>query len=340
MTSQGKDLVDLYQRPLRDLRISVTDRCNFRCGYCMPAEVFGPSYQFLPKHEILSFEEIVKITQTFIKFGVDKIRLTGGEPLLRRGVDDLVAQLSALAPECDLAMTTNGVLLKNYSEKLVNAGLKRITVSLDSLDEKTFGEMNGVGAPPKKVIEGIDAALASGLKMKINTVVKKGVNDQHTIALAGFARERGVTLRFIEYMDTGNTNQWQLGEVQPSKTLFQDLSELYPLNKVATAKLGETAQRYTYADMPELEVGFISSVTKPFCHSCNRARLSADGQVFTCLFAEKGHDIKAVLRSESGEAMLEKVIEGIWAIRDDRYSELRSSFQTKPVRPEMSYIGG
>ena len=197
MTSQGKDLVDLYQRPLRDLRISVTDRCNFRCGYCMPAEVFGPSYQFLPKHEILSFDEIVKITQTFIKFGVDKIRLTGGEPLLRRGIDDLVAQLSALAPECDLAMTTNGVLLKNYSEKLVNAGLKRITVSLDSLDEKTFGEMNGVGAPPKKVIEGIDAALASGLKVKINTVVKKGVNDQHTIALAGFARERGVTLRFI-----------------------------------------------------------------------------------------------------------------------------------------------
>ena len=306
----------------------------------MPAEVFGANYDFLPKPEILTFEEVTTLATMFAEYGVDKLRLTGGEPLLRRGIEDLVAMLDAIPGERDLAMTTNGTLLKRYSQKLKDAGLDRVTVSLDAMDDGVFGQMNGVGASSKKVVEGIDAALEAGLGVKINSVMQKGVNEGELMALVDFARDRGVPLRFIEFMDTGNTNQWKLDEVIPSETLREMISQKYELEPMASSRPGETARRFRFADQRDLHLGFISSVTQPFCQGCNRARLSADGQIFTCLFAPKGHDIKTLLRSGASAEEVRAMVASIWASRDDRYSELRSSMKPGVQKPEMSYIGG
>lgn len=333
-------LVDTFSRPLRDIRISVTDRCNFRCRYCMPAEIFGEGYDFLPKPEILSLEEIARLARVFAGMGVEKIRLTGGEPLLRRGLHDLVAMLADIPGECDLAMTTNGTILARYAKKLKTAGLDRVTISLDALDPNIFAHMNGVGATPERVMEGIDSALEHGLGVKVNSVIQKGVNENEILPLAEFARDRGVTLRFIEFMDTGNTNGWKLDQVVPYTEMIQRLHQYFPLEALEPTHIGETARRFRYKDFPEQEIGFITSVSRPFCADCNRMRLSADGHLFTCLFAAKGYDIKTALRGGASEEELVKLVRGIWSVRDDRYSELRSEIGGTQVKPEMSYIGG
>lgn len=331
---------DTFSRPLRDIRISVTDRCNFRCRYCMPAEVFGENYAFLPKPDILSLEEIVQLTRVFCDLGVEKIRLTGGEPLLRRGMPDLVSMLAAIPGERDLAMTTNGTILARYAKKLKAAGLHRVTISLDALDPKIFAYMNGVGASPDRVIEGIGAALEYGLGVKVNSVIQKGVNEDQVLPLAEFAREHGVTLRFIEFMDTGNTNGWKLDQMVPYTEMVQSLHQHFPLEPLEPMHVGETARRFRYKDFSDQEIGFITSVSKPFCADCNRIRLSADGHLYTCLFASKGHDIKTALRDGASDEELSKIIRGIWMVRDDRYSELRSEIGGTHIKPEMSYIGG
>jgi len=331
---------DTLSRPLRDIRISVTDRCNFRCRYCMPAEVFGENYAFLPKPDILSLEEIARLARVFCGLGVEKIRLTGGEPLLRRGLTDLVSMLAEIPGERDLAMTTNGTILARYAKKLKAAGLHRVTISLDALDPETFAHMNGVGATPDRVIEGIGAALEYGLGVKVNSVIQKGVNEDQILPLAEFAREYGVTLRFIEFMDTGNTNGWKLDQVVPYTEMVQRLHQHFPLESLDPQHVGETARRFRYKDFPEQEIGFITSVSQPFCADCNRIRLSADGHLFTCLFASHGHDIKTAFRDGASDDELVAMIQGIWTVRDDRYSELRSEIGGTQVKPEMSYIGG
>lgn len=331
---------DTLCRPLRDLRISVTDRCNFRCRYCMPAEVFGDGYHYLPKPEILTLEEIATFARIFCKLGVEKLRLTGGEPLLRRGLPDLVAMLSAIPGEHDIAMTTNGTSLARYAKKLKAAGLHRVTISLDALDPGIFGRMNGTGASPERVIEGIDAALEHGLGVKINSVIQKGVNEDQVFPLANFARDRNVTLRFIEFMDTGNTNGWKLDQVVPYTDMIKDLHRHFPLEPIDPNYTGETARRFRYKDFPEQEIGFITSVSRPFCSDCNRVRLSADGQIFTCLFASHGHDLKTALRAGVSDEQMTDLIRAVWTARDDRYSELRTQIGGTQVKPEMSYIGG
>lgn len=333
-------LADTFSRPLRDIRISVTDRCNFRCRYCMPAEVFGENYAFLPKPDILSLEEIAKLARVFCALGVEKIRLTGGEPLLRRGLADLVSMLAAIPGERDLAMTTNGTILARYAKKLKAAGLHRVTISLDALDPKIFAYMNGVGATPERVIEGIGAALEYGLGVKVNSVIQKGVNEDQVLPLAEFARKHGITLRFIEFMDTGNTNGWKLDQMVPYTEMVQQLHQHFPLEPLEPMHVGETARRFRYKDFPDQEIGFITSVSKPFCADCNRIRLSADGHLFTCLFASQGHDIKTALRDGVSDEELEQIIRRIWTVRDDRYSELRSKISGTHIKPEMSYIGG
>lgn len=333
-------LTDTFSRPLRDIRISVTDRCNFRCRYCMPAEVFGEGYSFLPKDNILSLEEIAKLARVFCGLGVEKIRLTGGEPLLRRGLHELVAMLSEIPGERDLAMTTNGTALSRNAKKLKAAGLDRVTISMDALDPKVFAHMNGIGATPERVIDGIDAALEHGLGVKVNSVVQKGVNEDQVLPLAEFARERGVTLRFIEFMDTGNTNSWKLDQMVPYTEMVQTLHQHFPLEAMEPTHVGETARRFRYKDFPNQEIGFITSVSKPFCADCNRIRLSADGSLFTCLFASQGHDIKTALRDGASDEELTKIISAVWGARDDRYSELRSQIGGTQIKPEMSYIGG
>lgn len=332
--------LDTLQRPLRDLRISVTDRCNFRCRYCMPAEIFGDDYAYLPKPEILILEEIAQLARVFCALGVEKLRLTGGEPMLRRGIIELVEMLASIPGEHDLAMTTNATALARHAKRLKRAGLQRVTVSLDALDADVFAHMNGVGATPERVIEGIDAALDHGLGVKINSVIQKGTNEQEVLPLAKFARARGITLRFIEYMDTGNTNGWQREEVVTSAEMLDALQKYTSLEPVASIISGETARRYSYTDSPKCEIGFISSVSSPFCQSCNRARLSADGQLFTCLFASQGYDLKTPLREGASDSELLQIISNIWHQRSDRYSELRSSNTLTNKKPEMSYIGG
>ena len=332
--------MDTMQRPLRDLRISVTDRCNFRCRYCMPADVFDEDYPYLPKPEILSLEELARLAAIFCSMGVEKLRLTGGEPLLRRGLVDLVGMLAAIPGEHDLALTTNGSVLARYAQKLKAAGLQRVTISMDALDKETFERMNGTGASPERVIEGIDAALEHGLKVKINSVIQKGVNEDEMVSLAHFGRDRGVTLRFIEFMDTGNTNGWQQDQVVPYTEMLGVLQQHYPLEAIEPNYVGETAMRFGYQDLPGQEVGFISSVSKPFCGDCNRARLSSDGQLFTCLFASHGHDLKKLLRDGGTDGQITEVIRSVWAARDDRYSELRSPIDGAQPKPEMSYLGG
>jgi cyclic pyranopterin phosphate synthase len=302
--------------------------------------VFGEHYQFLPKPEILSLEEIARLTEVFCKLGLEKIRLTGGEPLLRRGMPELIAMLAAIPGERDIAMTTNGTILPRYAKKLKVAGLHRVTISLDAIDPKVFAHMNGVGASPDRVLEGIDAALEYGLGVKVNSVIQKGVNEDQVLPLAEFARERGVTLRFIEFMDTGNTNGWKLDQVVPYTEMIQSLHQHFPLEPLEPAHVGETARRFSYKDFPDQEIGFITSVSKPFCADCNRIRLSADGHLYTCLFASHGHDIKSLLRAGASDAELIAMIHGVWSVRDDRYSEIRTEIGGTHVKPEMSYIGG
>ncbi|WP_180126805.1 GTP 3',8-cyclase MoaA [Rhodoferax sp. BLA1] len=348
-------LVDVRGRPLRDLRISVTDRCNFRCNYCMPKEIFDANYAYLPHSALLSFEEITRLTRQFVAHGVQKIRLTGGEPLLRKNLERLIEQLASLrtpngAP-LDITLTTNGALLARKAQALKAAGLQRITVSLDALDDAVFRRMNEVNFPVADVLAGIDAAQAAGLgPIKINMVVKRGSNEQQILPMAKFFRGSGMVLRFIEYMDVGATNGWRMDEVLPSAEVLRLIQSELPLVPLGANQAGETAERWGYADAqghhdPALgEIGLISSVTKAFCGDCNRARLSTEGQLYLCLFAEKGYDLRQLLRGEASDADLANAIGHIWQGRQDNYSEQRqmqapdTSARTKRI--EMSYIGG
>jgi cyclic pyranopterin phosphate synthase len=332
-------LVDTQGRPVRDLRVSVTDRCNFRCVYCMPKEVFGRDYPFLPRAELLTFEEIERLARVFAGLGVEKIRITGGEPLVRRDLETLVGLLARI-DGLDLTLTTNGSLLARKADALKDAGLGRITVSLDSLDDEVFRAMNDVDFPVTRVLEGIDAALAAGLApVKVNVVVKRGLNEDSVLPMARHFRGTGVVLRFIEFMDVGHTNGWRLDDVVPASEIVAAIDAELPLEPVEPAYRGEVANRWRYRDGSG-EIGVISSVTQPFCGDCTRARLSADGQVYTCLFAGKGHDLRAVIRSGASDEELTAEIAGIWRARADRYSELRSAATSGLAKVEMSYIGG
>ncbi|HJM88497.1 MAG TPA: GTP 3',8-cyclase MoaA [Dehalococcoidia bacterium] len=336
-------LLDRFQRPLQDLRISVTDRCNFRCRYCMPREVFGSDFTFLPRDEILSFEEIARTASVFADLGVQKFRLTGGEPLLRADLPKLIAMLSAIEGDgdgVDLALTTNASLLAAQADALAEAGLDRITVSLDSLDDGVFRAMNDAEIPVTRVLEGIEAATAAGLgPVKINAVVRRGVNDHTLVDLARHFKGTGHIVRFIEFMDVGTTNGWNLGEVVTSADLIERINAELPLVPLEPNYDGEVAKRWAYAD-GEGEIGLITSVTEPFCATCTRARISADGRLYTCLFAIQGIDLRAALREGIDDGALADLIRGVWAEREDRYSELRSSASGDLPRIEMSYIGG
>jgi cyclic pyranopterin phosphate synthase len=322
---------------MRDLRISLTDRCNFRCRYCMPVEVFGPGYRFLPREDLLSFEELVRLTGLLVPLGIGKIRLTGGEPLLRRGVEDLVAMLAAIDGVRDIALTTNGVLLAHHAEALALAGLGRVTVSLDALDPEVFARMNGVGAKVERVLAGIRAALAFGLKTKVNAMIQRGVNDREILPLARWAKAEGIDLRYIEYMDVGETNGWKLDEVVPAAELLEILGKEFELVPREAAYRGEVAAHWSHRD-GGCEIGVIASVTRPFCRDCQRLRLSADGKLFTCLFAAAGHDLRGLLRSGRSDDALRAAVAGIWGERNDRYSEERGRI-ARP-KAEMSYLGG
>ena len=333
-------VTDTFARPLHDLRISVTDRCNFRCVYCMPKEVFGHDFEFLRRSQILSFEEIERLARVFAGAGVRKLRLTGGEPLLRRELDRLIAMLAAVPGIEDIAMTTNGVLLARRAQALRDAGLRRVTVSLDSLDDEVFGSANDVGAPVGKVLEGIEAAAAAGLgPVKVNMVVKRGLNEHSVLDMARHFRGTGHILRLIEFMDVGASNGWRMDDVVPAAELLAAIGAEWPLEQVAPAYPGEVASRYRYRDGAG-EIGIIASVTHPFCGACTRARLSADGRLYTCLFASLGRDLRGPLRAGAADEELAALIGGIWARRDDRYSELRTAQTAGAPRVEMSYIGG
>jgi GTP 3',8-cyclase len=336
-TVSRMDAHDTFGRPLRDLRISVTDRCNFRCVYCMPKEVYGRDFRFLERRELLSFEEITRLARSFVSAGVRKIRITGGEPLVRRDLERLIAQLAQL--DVDLTLTTNGSLLPQKAQALADAGLRRITVSLDALDDATFRALNDVDFPVERVLDGIDAASGAGLPVKVNAVVKRGANEDQIVPLAAFFRERGHTLRFIEYMDVGNTNGWRLDDVVPAREIVALLDEAFGVEAVDPAYRGEVAQRWRYRD-GRGEVGVIASVTQPFCGDCTRARLSAEGKLFTCLFAVRGHDLRALIRGGATDEELEAALRQVWSGRADRYSELRSAATTDLPKVEMSYIGG
>lgn len=332
-------ITDTLSRPLHDLRISVTDRCNFRCVYCMPKEIFGRNFQFLDRDELLSFEEIQQLAKAFHEIGVRKIRLTGGEPLVRKQIEQLVAMLSVL-PDTDLTMTTNGILLPSAAEDLKAAGLKRVTISLDSLEDAVFQAMNDVGASVQDVLLGVEAAERAGLHpIKINMVVKRGVNETSVLPMARYFKERGHILRFIEYMDVGHTNGWRLDDVVPAKEIVEAVGAEMALEPAEANYRGEVANRYRYLD-GKGEIGIIASVTQPFCQDCTRTRLTADGMLFTCLFAVQGHDLRQVVRSGASHEELIDTISSIWTRRGDRYSELRSAATEGLARIEMSYIGG
>jgi cyclic pyranopterin phosphate synthase len=331
------DALDTFGRPLRDLRISVTDRCNFRCTYCMPKEVYGREHRFLERRELLSFEEITRLARIFVSLGTRKIRITGGEPLVRRDLERLIEQLAEL--DVELTLTTNASLLAAKARTLKDAGLDRVTVSLDALDDATFRAMNDVDFPVERVLEGIDAALAAGLPVKVNAVVKRGVNDDQILPMASFFKERGQTLRFIEFMDVGHTNGWRLDDVVPAREIVALLDAELGIEAVDPSYRGEVAQRWRYRDGSG-EVGVITSVTQPFCGDCTRARLSAEGRLFTCLFAVRGNDLRALLRGGATDQELADGVRGIWSVRDDRYSDLRSAATSGLQRIEMSYIGG
>lgn len=335
----GSTARDSLSRGLRDLRISVTDRCNLRCRYCMPREVFGSGFEFLPRAEILTYEEIDRLARIFVRLGVRKIRLTGGEPLLRRDLADLVALLTAI-PGVEVALTTNGALLAEMASKLSGAGLHRVTVSLDSLDDGTFARMHDADLPVAEVLAGIDAAARAGLgPVKVNAVVKRGVNDHEIAAFAGRFRHTGHIPRFIEYMDVGNSNGWCLDDVVPAAEIVETIAAIWPIEPVEKAYPGEVAGRWRYQDGAG-ELGVISAVSAPFCGGCTRARISAEGKLFTCLFAATGTDLRAALRSGTADGDLETMLRGVWQRRVDRYSELRSRATQGLRRVEMSYIGG
>jgi GTP 3',8-cyclase len=331
-------LLDRLNRPLQTLRISITDRCNFRCVYCMPKEVYGRDYAFLERTALLSFEEIVRVTRVFAGLGVKRVRITGGEPLVRRDVEQLVAGLKTI-PELDLALTTNGALLPKKAQALAEAGLDRVTVSLDSVDDATFRALNDVDFPVQRVLDGIDAAEAAGLRVKVNAVVKRGANDDGIVALAERFRGTGHVLRFIEYMDVGHTNGWRLDDVVSSEEIVRTIDAAWPLEPLEPARPDETARRWRYRDGAG-EIGVIASVTEPFCGGCSRARLSAEGRLHTCLFATKGHDVRGPLRLGASDEELASLLRGIWGGRTDRYSELRSAETTDLPKAEMSYLGG
>lgn len=334
---EASSLEDVHGRPLRDLRLSVTDRCNLRCSYCMPKEVYGPGYPFLPRSELLSFEELRDVAAVFVGFGVKKLRITGGEPLLRAQLPTLIQMLHPLGAE--LALTTNGLLLKKQAAALKAAGLDRVTVSLDALDVGTFRKMSGTEQhTPDEVLRGIDTAQHVGLTVKVNSVIRRGVNEHDALPLAQRFRHTGVALRFIEYMDVGSTNGWSTRDVLPSEELRRTVEAEYALSAIAPAYDGETARRYEYADGAG-EVGFISSVTQPFCGDCTRARLSAKGTLYTCLFASTGVDLRGPLR-DAGTDAVRGIVERTWSRRTDRYSELRGRAPSSAARIEMSYIGG
>ena len=334
----GMPLADRRGRGMRDLRISVTDRCNFRCTYCMPREVFNANYRFLPHEALLSFEEIARLAGIFVGLGVKKIRLTGGEPLLRKGLPDLVAMLAPLG--ADLTLTTNGSALVKHAQALRDAGLDRITVSLDSLDEATFRAMNDADFPVEKVLDGIAAAADAGFSpVKINMVVKRGVNDGQIVEAARHWRDSGHILRFIEFMDVGNTNGWRMDDVIPSAEVVRRIAEVFPLEPAEANYAGEVAQRWRYKDGAG-EIGVISSVTQAFCASCNRMRLSTEGSLFTCLFAQQGHDLRALLRGGADDDAIRDSVAAVWHDRDDRYSEIRTAETAAKPKVEMSYIGG
>jgi GTP 3',8-cyclase len=363
-------LLDQRQRPLRDLRISITDRCNFRCSYCMPKEVFDKDYAYLPQSSLLSFEEITRLATIFAAQGVQKIRLTGGEPLLRKNIEVLIEMLAKIktveGQPLDITLTTNGSLLKKKAQSLANSGLRRVTVSLDALDDAVFKRMNDVDFPVSDVLEGIAAAQAAGLgiqaheqglgqggsghAIKVNMVVKRGTNDDQIVPMARHFKGTGVVLRFIEYMDVGSTNGWAMDEVMPSKDVIARIHAQMPLVQLAPTVLGETAARWGYADANGMhdraagEVGVISSVTQAFCQDCNRARLSTEGKLYLCLFAHQGHDLRALLRGGQDDQAIASAVSDIWQGRNDNYSEQRASGTAPKIinikRVEMSYIGG
>lgn len=332
--------LDQYKRPLQDLRISIMDRCNFRCSYCMPKEIFGDDYVFMPEEELLSFSEITMLAEEFAALGVKKLRLTGGEPLLRKNVPELIEQLVKIEGIEDIALTTNGVHLVKQAKALKEAGLMRINLSLDAIDPQVFQEMNGRKVKPDIVLKGMQAAIDAGLHVKVNMVVRKGVNDQEVIPMAKHCKDIGVTLRFIEFMDVGQTNGWDYSQVVTKKELLEMVSTIAPLQPLERDYLGEVANRYGYADS-NVEVGFISSVSDAFCGTCTRARISADGKLFTCLFAESGTDLKTLVRSGASPDEVRHFIESVWNGRTDRYSEERTEETVKNRKKiEMSYIGG
>jgi GTP 3',8-cyclase len=331
---------DKINRPLRDLRISVIDRCNFRCQYCMPAEIFGPDFAFLPKSELLTYEELERVARIFVKLGVEKIRLTGGEPLLRKDLPLLVKMLSEIEGVNDIGLTTNGVLLPKHAVDLKKAGLKRVNVSLDSLNDELFGEINGRNVGTGPVLEGIEAAREAGLGVKVNMVVKKGLNDSEIIPMAEFCKKQGLQLRYIEFMDVGSTNGWKMDDVITKKQIYDLLKENFELEALEPAYFGEVAKLYRYKGT-NMDVGFITSVSESFCSSCTRARLSANGQFYTCLFNGNGHDIRDFMRNGASDQEVEERVTSIWTNRDDRYSDERTAETvTNRKKIEMSYIGG
>jgi cyclic pyranopterin phosphate synthase len=331
-------LLDTFGRPLETLRVSITDRCNFRCVYCMPKEVFGRDYAFLERQQLLSLEEIERVVRVFAQLGVRTVRITGGEPLVRRNVEHLVGLLGAI-PGLELALTTNGALLPQKAEALAQAGLDRVTVSLDSVDDATFKALNDVDFPVDRVLEGIDAAAAAGLRVKVNAVVKRGANDDGIVALAERFRGTPHVLRFIEYMDVGSSNGWRLDDVVPAAEIVERIGAVWPLEALPLARPDDTSRRYRYRDGAG-EVGVIASVTQPFCGGCSRARLSAEGKLYTCLFAVKGHDLREPLRAGASDEELAESIRGVWHKRSDRYSDLRTAETAALPKVEMSYIGG
>jgi len=340
LSRDTNDLADVRGRKLHDLRISVTDRCNFRCVYCMPKDVFGRDYPFLPHAELLTFEEIARVASVFIGLGVTKIRLTGGEPLLRKRLERLIEKLAGLSDDIDLTLTTNGALLAQKASELRAAGLKRITVSLDSLDDAMFRAMNDVDFPVSRVLEGIDAAAAAGLApVKINMVVKRGMNEGSIVPMARHFRGTGHIVRFIEYMDVGATNGWRMDDVVPAAEIVAAIDREFPLVAADANYTGEVAERWRYRDGAG-EIGVIASVTQAFCRDCTRARLSTDGKLYTCLFANHGYDLRGLVRDGAGDEQLRNAIVAIWRQRGDRYSEIRTAATPRVPKVEMSYIGG
>ncbi|QWG33311.1 GTP 3',8-cyclase MoaA [Bacillus mycoides] len=331
---------DSLERPLQDLRISVIDRCNFRCTYCMPAEVFGPDYAFLQEEFLLTFDEIERLARLFISMGVEKIRLTGGEPLLRKDLPKLIARLAKIEGLTDIGLTTNGIHLAKQAKLLKEAGLKRVNISLDAIEDHVFQKINGRNVSTKPVLKGIEAAKAAGLEVKVNMVVKKGMNDSQILLMARYFKEQEIQLRFIEFMDVGSTNGWNFEQVITKEQLIEKINRVYPIEPVKPRYFGEVAKLYRYVGN-DAEVGFITSVSESFCSSCTRARISADGKFFTCLFGTKGTDLRTLLRENISDASLLKILKGVWEYRKDRYSDERTAESTKN-RPkiEMSYIGG